>query len=77
MNRQPSAFDGQIFVTPSGRRWRAGYEYGGKIYMQPLGTDTYVFGGVKRRYVEPDRLDGSDKVWKPERSPVTHPKRER
>jgi hypothetical protein len=60
--------DGTIFVTPSGRRWKLmpsnRYDRRGTRCLQPLGSDTYGFGGVKRMFVSVARLDGEDRVWK-------------
>lgn len=60
---------GRVFVTPSGRRWEClaphRMDPKGERCLQPLGTDTYDGGGVRRLYVDEARLDGTDKVWKP------------
>lgn len=57
-----------IYVTPSGRRWRASpcrYHGGEKCtLMTPIGATG--FGGVKQRHVDNDRLRQGDKTWKPE-----------
>lgn len=60
--------DGRIYETPSGRRWRASFGsfYGeSKALLTPLGPDTHGFGGVKARYVAPERLEGYDRTWQP------------
>lgn len=60
---------GAIYVTPSGRRWRLAEphrtDFPGRRYLSPLGDDVFGFGGVKGMYVAVERLDGSDKTWKP------------
>lgn len=62
--RENDAYVNRTFVTPSGRRWKPGHSWGGRVYMVPLGDDTHGFGGVKGRYVDPARLDGNDRTWK-------------
>lgn len=60
--------DGRVYVTPSGRRWRASIGTigtWGRVRMTPLGFDAFGFGGVKVRYVDPKRLEGFDKTWVP------------
>lgn len=60
---------GKKFVTPSGRRWVVSppsrFDGANSRRLVPLGADTYSGGGVRSMRVHVDRLDGTDKVWKP------------
>lgn len=67
MSLSREQIEGAIYETPSGRQWRATYSAfyrGGRFLLTPLGSDTFGFGGVKARYVEGERLDGTDRTWK-------------